>query len=208
MEEREAELQRFGECLDRVRGGCWDATADLFTRYFARSVQLARTKLDTGEARLIDAEMAVDSAFGSLIRRFQRGAYRHLDSETEFWQLLARVVQRKLSKYRRYYYAQRRDPGHAPISVERFEEDQGAAGGPMQLASEAHSPVAQAIADETLELLLHHLRDAGSRDVLLLRLEGFSELQIAEHLKRSRGWVQRRSQAIRRAAQLYLQEAC
>lgn len=198
------ELQRFAACLEEIRKGQLEAIDEVFQRYFARSVRYAKARVHMHESPLIDPEMAVASAIGSLISRVRRGAYPDLDNERDFWNLLARVVERKISKYRRYNYADKRSPGQRLLSVDSLGDSSDAEASKAAPPGAEVSPLAQAIADETLQLLLERLTQEETRDVLLLRMEGFSFVQIAEHMGRSRGWVQRRCEEIRRAAQALL----
>ncbi|XZE53494.1 ECF-type sigma factor [Planctomycetaceae bacterium SH139] len=202
----EQELEQFTACLRRVREGSMDAIDELYKQYFARSVLHAQANLRDGEGRIIDGEVAANSALDSLIHRVRGGAYGDVTDQVAMWRLVAKIVDRKVTKYRRRMYGPTRSPRKPILAVDQIGDDSSQGDGPVPLAAGGPSPLAQAIADESLNRLLAHLSDADAKAVLLLRLEGYSDLEISEHLGHSRSWVQRRSDTIRRVAQSLMSE--
>jgi DNA-directed RNA polymerase specialized sigma24 family protein len=205
MEEYRTEhLDELADCLRRVREGDVNAIGILFDRYFSQSVRLAQSRLLDGEARVIDEEEAAVSALDSLLERVRDGAYEDVKDHLQLWSLLARIIDRKVTKYRRRMYGPTRSPGAQLVSVSPLHED-SSFGGIAPVDNKQPSPISIVIADETLEQLLKHLADDESRAVLLLRLEGHKPLEIADRLQHSRRWVQRRMQTIQNVATSLLQ---
>ena len=202
--EIQADLENFSSCLGRARDGCTEAMGQLFRRYFSRAVGHVRRQMVDGEARHIDEEEAVLSAWGSMMGRFQEGKYSSLDSEGEFWRLFAVIVERKLYRYRRREYGPTRSPSGPVLFVDQVDGDKSSIPAHPAIADSEPSPDAQAIATESLQFLLDHLSDDETKKVLLLRLEGFNITEIADQLKHSRNWVQRRCTMIRKVAESLL----
>ena len=198
-------LNNLADCLERVRAGDLNAVAELYERYFDRSVRLARSRLTDGEGRIIDEEEAAVSALDSLIFRVQVGNYGDLRDHLELWRILAKIVDRKVTKYRRKMYGKRRSAGKPLLSVDApFSESSSGSGQPL-LANEP-SPISLAIANDTLQNLIDHLGDSETKMILLMRLEGFTDIEIADRMGHSRQWVARRGMAIRRIASSLLKE--
>ncbi len=191
--------------LSRVRKGDVDAIGELFERYFARSVRLAQSKLSDGEARVIDEEEAAVSALDSLCIRVRGGAYEDIQDHIQLWGLLARIINRKLTKYRRHMYSRKRRPDRPLLPVDQVGESSSNVC-VTPVAAREPSVAAIVNADEMLQTLLHHLADDDSRAVLLLRLEGHKEVEIADRLNHSRRWVHHRILSIQRVASSVLRD--
>lgn len=204
----DSSCDNFGDlkgCLERVRSGDVYAISQLYDRYLERSVRLAKSRLKVGEGRLIDDEQAAMSALESLIVRVRGGSYADIEDHLALWNLLARIILRKLSKYRRNVYGPTRSPVLPILPVNDLTgDDSGEVYRPV--VDQEPSPIAAAMAKETLEQVLEQLAQSEARSVLLLRLEGYSDGEIAEQLGRSRNWVRRRITDVRRVAKSLLRD--
>lgn len=199
------DLSELSDCLDRVRNGETDAIALLYSRFLDRSVRLAKSQLNVGEDHLIDDEQAAMSALESLIVRVRSGNYAEIKDHVTLWKLLARIIHRKLIKYRRSMYGPKRSPSLPMLRMSPNDGD-STANAKIPVATNEPSPLSAMIASDTLNQILDSLKEPEARTVLLLRLEGYSEAEIAEKLKHSRNWVNRRTQTIRRVAKSLLFE--
>lgn len=197
-------LDRFAELLDRVRQGEVEAIATLYHCYFRRSAALAHSRLVDGETRMIDEEVAALSALESLVGRMRGGAYADLTDRLQVWRLLARIIDRKVTKYRRQMYGPTRSPDQPFLRVDSGDPDGSVF--ELPIATSEPAPISQMIADEALQRLLSALSDPGARAVVLLRLEGFNDIEIADRLGHSRRWVGRRMDMVRRVAESLLCE--
>src|SRR5262245_3107718 len=74
-----------------------DATGaqQLWERYFARLVGLARKRLQDAPRRVADEEDVALSAFHSFCRRVERGHFPRLQDRHDLWQLLMTITARK-----------------------------------------------------------------------------------------------------------------
>lgn len=198
-------LDHFAELLERVRRGEVDAIATLYHCYFRRSVALAHSRLVDGEGRMIDEEVAAISALDSLVDRMRGGAYADITDRLQVWRLLARIIDRKVTKYRRQMYGPTRSPEQPMLRVDQGDSDNS--GFELPIATNDPAPISQLIADEALQRLLCALTDPGARAVVLLRLEGFNDIEIADRLGHSRRWVGRRMDRVRGVAESLLRES-
>lgn len=199
------DLEQLEWCLKRVRQGDPNAIAELYNRYLDRSVRLAKSRLNVGEDHLIDDEQAAMSALESLILRVRGGSYSDINDHLKLWNLLACIINRKLTKYRRSMYGPTRSPEKPFIPVSEIDGDSSNDFG-INVPDHEPSPVSAVIANDTLQQILDGLNDPDARSVLLLRLEGYSDAEIAERLSHSRSWVARRTTAIRRVAKSLLRD--
>lgn len=206
FDESASDLDRLQDCLKRVRQGDPHAIAELYNRYLDRSVRLAKSRLRVGEDHLIDDEQAAMSALESLIIRVRGGSYSDIKDHLKLWNLLACIINRKLIKYRRSMYGPTRSPEQPFIPVNEIDGDSSNNFG-VNVVDHEPSPLSAVIANDTLQQILDNLSDPDARSVLLLRLEGYSDSEIADQLNHSRSWVARRTSAIRRVAKSLLRDA-
>lgn len=201
----DAELGRLDRCLQKIREGDPHAISEFFNTYLERSVQLAKSQLEIGEARLIDEEVAAVSAIESLIIRVRGGDYADVNDHVSLWNLLALIIHRKLIKYRRRMYRPKRSPENPIVGVDDVTGDSSWGAG-VSAVDQNPPAISSVIAEETLAQILKRLSDNEASSVLLLRLEGYSDVEIAEKLQHTRNWVQRRNKKIRRIAESLLRE--
>lgn len=197
-------LDHFAELLSQVRAGSVDAIAELYHCYFRRSVALAHSRLHDGEGRVIDEEVAAISALDSLVVRMRGGAYADVQDRLQVWRLLARIVDRKVTKYRRQMYGPTRSPPQPMLGVEQIQHDGSDFAFP--LTTKDPTPISNLIADEALQRLLDALADPAARSVVLLRLDGFNDIEIADRVGHSRRWVSRRMDMIKGIAESLLRD--
>jgi DNA-directed RNA polymerase specialized sigma24 family protein len=115
------------------------------------------------------------------------------------WRLLLAITARKAAHRHRHDQQQRRDVRRnlsASIFLQ-FSEDSAPAGVEL-LASREPTPEFAAEFVETCDLLYQSLGDPALQQVVALRMEGYSDAEIAGRLKCSRRTVQRRIEVIRR----------
>jgi RNA polymerase sigma factor (sigma-70 family) len=169
------------------------AERELFDRYFGKLIGVARQKLSASRRAVEDEEDLALSAMDSFLRRAADGQFPKLSDRDELWSLLVTIVTRK--------------------AVNRFKKDRALKrGGGGQFGHDGDacvSSLAELVAAEPApEMLaelreeLHHrlnlLEDDTLRDVALLRLQGFTNLEIAQRLGVAERTVRRKINRIRR----------
>lgn len=168
--------------LERYRGGDDRAADELFARYFARLVALARSRLAARLAGRTDPEDIVLSVYRSFFVGARAGRYT-LSRGGDLWRLLAATTRHKLLRQVRYQTADRRSVA-VEVPFDRIDEGLLPGRSPIPEAE-----LAVELLDE-LERVLARLDPFGRR-VLELRLQGHQLGEIAEVTGRAERSVRR-----------------
>jgi RNA polymerase sigma factor (sigma-70 family) len=184
MDENQAAWTSF-VLLERYREGDDQAAEELFNRYFARLIALARSRLSPRLARRTDPEDIVLSVYRSFFVEAREGRYV-LSRGGDLWRLLAAITKHKLLRQVRSQTAGRRSVD-VEVPLDQVEIGHKAIPSPEDAAE---------LADE-LEWVLSHL-DPFARRVLELRLQGLQHSEIAEDTGRSERSVRRSLAQIRK----------
>jgi DNA-directed RNA polymerase specialized sigma24 family protein len=182
-----------------------DATAIeiLWRRYFEKLVRLARRKLHALRLRVADEEDVALSALNSFVRGMRAERFPQLNDPADLWKLLVTITARKAVAQQRRHFARKRGAGEVRgESAFRADDDRDAEGIARVLGSEPTPELAAQFAEQVGHML-QLLGDASLREVALLKLEGYSTEEIADHLQRNRRTVERKVLLIRSAWQEY-----
>jgi RNA polymerase sigma factor (sigma-70 family) len=155
------------------------AEQELWDRYFARLVAVARKKLDDLPAEVRDEEDLALGVLNTVFLRARRGCFPQLHDRTDLWQLLAKIIVRKTIDRRREARAQKRGVGQVH-SDSAFEENL------RNVAANEPTPDMVAVINEECQRLMDALDDE-LRPVARMKLEGYTNAEIAE----VRGCVER-----------------
>ena len=149
-----------------------DSTAQqqLWNRYFTQLTALARARLGAAPRRDADEEDVALSVFDSFFRAARAGRFPHLHDRTGLWPLLVTITSRKAINQAKRQHAQKRSPA-AEQAVPDLAELIGAEPTP-QFAAEVAEQV-----DGLLACL-----DDELRTIAVMKLEGYSNAEIAERL--------------------------
>lgn len=167
-----------------------ESTNAIWSRYFPRLLGLAKTILD-GRNDPFGAEDAVQEAFIHFFRSVQQGKYEHTMHRDDLWRILSLVTARKARKQIRRESAQKRGSGHVVPASQVNGLDSGSFR--MEYAI-ANLPTIEwdMILTEMLESLTSNLRE-----VAVLRLANYTNVQIKDSLGCSLRSIERRLQIIR-----------
>jgi RNA polymerase sigma factor (sigma-70 family) len=185
--------------LERLKHGDHEAVRLLWQRYFPRLVALARKKLQGAPRRVADEEDAALSAFDSFCRRAEQGQFPDLKDRDGLWTLLVIITARKAADSIRHQQRQKRGggrmqddavlrPGQGDSSSDAFDA----------LADDGPTPEEAALLAEEVETLLARLCDPALRQIAVWKLEGYSNVEIADRQGCSKPTVERRLAIIRR----------
>lgn len=155
-----------------------DIETNLVHLYSHRLIAFARTRLPNDLARRVDPEEVVQSAYRSFFRRMNLGEF-DVDDELDIWRLLATITYCKTQNLVKHHHRQKRDSRRdevLPVSESQQDRQPG--------------PEDVAIFLESLEMLLTEFPER-SRELILLRLEGYSIEEIAQRVQRSQRTVLR-----------------
>ena len=183
-----------------LRSGGDAAAQHLWERYFERLVHLARKTLrKSRRARTSeDEEDAALSAFDSFCRGIERGRFPRLTDRDDLWRLLVVLTVRKAFDQIERQGAAKRGGHHQESELRALESGSHAHIDPLdRFASGEPTPAFAAMFAEQHQRLRDALGDAGLRQVLDFRLEGYTREEIAEKMGCAVTSVKRKLNAIR-----------
>jgi DNA-directed RNA polymerase specialized sigma24 family protein len=171
--------------INHCKAGNPEAALPLWERYYRRLVALAERELRGKRWAVFDEEDVALSALDSFFCGMAGGRYPELGGRDQLWALLRTIVQHKIMD--RVKHAQRgkrdlRRQGRLP--EERFE-------------GREPDPALAVLAADECRRLLDRLGDDRLREVALLKLEGYTDKQIATQLDCGLRTVERKLERIR-----------
>jgi RNA polymerase sigma factor (sigma-70 family) len=185
--------------VGQLRTGNRAAAQQLWEHYFSRLVGLARGKLQGLRRGAADEEDVALSAFDSLYRGLEQGRFPQLDDRHNLWELLVVITVRKAIDLRQHETRQKR--GGGKVAGESaldglLESEDGGAGIEQVVGAEPTPELAAQAADE-VQRLLGMLPKEEVRSVALLKLEGYTNAEIADRLGCAEVTVERRLSLVR-----------
>jgi RNA polymerase sigma-70 factor (ECF subfamily) len=176
----------FVEVIGRLQAGDKVAAEAVFNRFASQLVVLARKRLNTRLRQKVDEEDVVQSVFKSFFVRHADGQFT-LENWNSLWGLLIRITLRKCNRWsERFQAGGGRDlgkevsPAPATDSVAAWEA-----------VARDPSPSEAAVLAETIEKLLEGFSDK-EREIVTLRLAGYTVPEISREVKSAQRTVERR----------------
>ena len=184
--------------IDGLRECNSEAALKVWNHFSLRLLELARSRLTPKTKRAYDEEDAVQSMFRSVCLGFAEGRFPDLQDRGSLWRLMLVITCQKISNRHRFDHQQRRDI-RRNLTDSVFCNDQSGEMGPAStLVSTEPAPEFVAEFVETCERLFAQFEDPDLQKITTLRMEGYSDSEIATQLDCSRRTVQRRLEIIRR----------
>jgi DNA-directed RNA polymerase specialized sigma24 family protein len=179
-------------------GDCDGEAVDRLCRhYFDDLVRLARTRLRDAPRAVADEEDAALSALGSFCKGAPLGRYPHLNDRDDLWRLLVVITERKAFDQAQRERRQKRGGGKILSTSDLVDADQEGREIAWVTLREPTPEFVALMADECGRLL-GRLRDDSLREVARLRMEGYTNEEIADRLGCSLRSVARKLELIRR----------
>jgi DNA-directed RNA polymerase specialized sigma24 family protein len=181
--------------IGNLKAGDESAAQQLWQRYFHRLVHLARSRLRSARraGAIEDEEDAALSAFDSFCRGATADRFPQLVDRDDLWRLLVVLTVRKVCGQIERQSADKRGGdrllGEAALINASLD----------RLAAHEPSPEMAALLVDEYRRLRNGLRTDALRQVLDLRLEGYTREEIAERLGCAERAVKRKLDAIREA---------
>ena len=158
----------------------------------------ARSRMSSSTRRIYDEEDAAVSAFRSLCRGIEANRFPEVGDRGNLWALLVVITSRKIANRFRYDHQQRRYANHTVhVSMLQSTEDSRLQVMPSLPSKEPTPAFAAEVADMS-EYLMSLLPEPDLKRLVLLKLEGHTNEDVAEMLKVTRRTVQRKLERIRR----------
>lgn len=180
--------------IEGFRAGESGAAAELWERYFARLVALARKRLRYARQLQGYEEDAALSAFKSFYRRARQGNFADLASHEDLWRQLAALTHQKVVDLKRREMAAKRGRGEV-VRESEWGEDEGFA----DLPGPDMDPCLLAVVSEECRRRLESLGDPILAEIALLRMSLYTNEEIARQFGRSLSWVNRHIKLIKQA---------
>lgn len=182
--------------IDRLRASDEEAAAKLWEQYFQRLVAQARSMLHSALRRTTDEEDLALSAFASFCRGIEAGRFPKIGDRDNLWAALFSLLARKSAHLHRDQARQKRDIRRTLDESALTEQT----GGQLDLnafAGREPSPEFIVEVTEECERQLRRLDDDAMREIALLKMEGYTNEEIAAKLAVAPRTVERRLGLIR-----------
>jgi RNA polymerase sigma factor (sigma-70 family) len=173
------------QLIEQLKAGDETAVTPLWDRFFRRLEVQARAMLRGVPQEEADEEDLALSAFHSFCKAVADGRFAQLANRNQLWTLLMAITKRKARDYWRR--ANRRKSGAKERELDL-----------EQVADLEPTPYLAALAGDNLRWMLAILDDDKLRRVALLKIEGYTDKEIAARLSCSVRTVERRLECIRR----------
>ena len=180
--------------VSRWRAGDQDAARLIFERYVAQLLALASRRISQRLASRVDPEDIVQSVFRTFFHRAREGQFQ-IDDPDDLCKLLARITVHKTLRQIAFHKRAKRN-----ACLETGQGDDDADHMMSLLASEPTPEDTVALYDQ----MDHFLGQLGTEDRLILqmRMEGYTNVEIAEKLDITDRKIRRLLERIRGQAAL------
>jgi RNA polymerase sigma-70 factor (ECF subfamily) len=169
-----SEPPREDALLNLWRAGNQDAARQIFERYVSQLLALASQRISQRLKARVDAEDIVQSVFRTFFHRAREGQFK-VDDPDDLCKLLAKITVHKTLRQIAFHKRAKRD-----ATMETAQGDGDSDQMMLILASEPTPEDTVALFDQ----MDHFLGQLGAEDrrILQMRMEGYSNVEIAEML--------------------------
>ncbi len=179
------------ELIERWRDGDQDAASQLYQRYVERLSGIVSSQLSDRLRARTDADDVLQSACRSFFRRVREGQFQ-FDEDEDVWKLLVTISLNKLRSQVRRHSAAKRDAAQEVTRRDNSLPDDFH----LEKLANTPSPVEAFIFAEMIESVSEKL-DARHAMLLELRMEGYSQMEIANQLQTSDRSIRRMLDSVR-----------
>jgi len=182
--------------IHQWKAGDSEAAQHLWQRYFRQLVGIARKRLATSPRRVADEEDAVISAFRTFFLRLRQGSFAKVNDRDDLWRVLVTITSRKAAKQAVTLRRQKRGGAGVRGESALLCGDSSRAG-MAAIAAQEPTPAFAVEVAEQFQRLMECLNDDVLRRIALMKLEGYSNEEIAAALQCGLRTVERRLRVIR-----------
>ncbi len=187
--------------LHGLQDGDREAMTQLWARCFATIVGLARQRLGSGNRRSQDEDDVASEVFTKLYFSASEGKLPELNDRQSLWRLLVSMTRNvSIDQMKREAREKRgggRVHGHSISELTDLEIPTNSPQAFDNFVGVQPTPDSVAAIDELIQHSLARLPDEEHRQMLLLKLEGYTHDEIAEVLKIAPRTVERRMHRVR-----------
>ena len=179
--------------MDLVRAGNAEAQTELWEQFFPQLVALARKRLAGARMAEGDEEDVALSVLNSFFAGAAENRFPDLRGHDNLWRLLSWMTHRKAIDWLRHNTRQKRKSlGESALT----QRDGTMGDGIAQVADPNPTPDLEVMLIDELRLLVQKLPES-MQSVATLKMDGFSNSEIAEQLGYSLATIERRLKMIR-----------
>ncbi len=159
------------EWILRLKAGDEAAVEQLVEVYYDRLVRFARRRLAGMPQQVADDEGAVISAMRSFFSCVEGGQFSRISNDDDLWRILATLTARKAIRQMRVFWKQSGEGGNAKTELDL-----------EQLVSREPSPELESQMAEEFQQRFDSLDDDTLKEIVLMKLEGCENAEIATRL--------------------------
>ena len=172
--------------INDLKAGDSDAASELWKRYFQRVIALARDKLrKLNHKQALDGEDVAQSAFISLCDGASHGRFDKLSDRDDLWRLLVVITSRKAADLNQRDHRLKRGGGRVIKESELIRPGVADSFGDAPLnaiADDEPTPAFAAMLAEEYANRLAMLPKPELRQIAVLRMQGYTNEEIAAQL--------------------------
>lgn len=181
--------------IDGVRNGDQEAARRLWDTFFHRLTLIARQRLQHANRTVSDEEDVVLSAFKSFCAGIRKGRFPDLKDREDLWRLLFVITARKVADQFAYQRRDKRDSRRDASPYEKYEDADASLDN--LFVSNEPSPEFTAECADQLRSLLDQLQLEDLQRIAILKMEGYTNNEIAQQLDRGLTTIERKLRTIR-----------
>ena len=180
--------------ISKLRNGDEEAARLLWDRFFAQLITLTRSRLQTSSRAMSDEEDIVLSAMKSFCIGMRNGRFPELSNRESLWRLLLTITLRKIADKQNYDRRGKRDVEKQQLNSSP-DADQNAE--VNLFVSREPNPEIAAECAEQISRLLESLENEDLKKVAIMKMEGYTNIEVANDIRCSLTSIERKLRTIR-----------
>lgn len=174
----------------------------IWRKVFPELMRRIDLQLGSQPRRMNDEEDVAQNAMHSLFEGIKNERFERLENSQDLWRVLWTITKRKISDRKRKAMAQKRGGGKVRGESAFISDDElGSIG--SRVADENVTPESVDQVLSVYDELLPQIKDAKTRETVMLRMQGYTDAEIAEKMSCS---VSRISQRIAKVRRIWLEQ--
>ena len=180
--------------ISKLRSGDEEAARQLWDRFFAQLITLTRSRLQNSSRAMSDEEDIVLSAMKSFCIGLRNGRFPELSNRESLWRLLLTITLRKIADKQNYDRRSKRDVEKQQLNSS-LDADRNA--DVNEFISREPNPEIAAECAEQISRLLESLENEDLKKVAIMKMEGYTNIEVANDIKCSLTSIERKLRTIR-----------
>ncbi|HUP81396.1 MAG TPA: ECF-type sigma factor, partial [Pirellula sp.] len=171
-----------------------EAARLLWDRFFAQLITLTRSRLQTSSRAMSDEEDIVLSAMKSFCMGMRNGRFPELSNRESLWRLLLTITLRKIADKQNYDRRGKRDVEKQQLNSSSDADEYAAVN---SFVSREPNPEIAAECAEQISRLLESLENEDLKKVAIMKMEGYTNIDVANNIRCSLTSIERKLRTIR-----------